>query len=377
MIDYDWLIIGGGLHGSFVARRILDAAPGIDLAVLDPAGPLDAWRRRANACGMSYLRSSNAHHLGRRADALRRFARARGFDATHELGYYRRPSRALFEAQSAEALTGLPRIRDRAIAIEDAARGWRVHTGCNAVLHARRVAFAPGPNAPLRPVWARDAEHVYDADFALERAGTGERLAVVGGGISGAQLALRAAAYGYCVHWITRDTPRRADFDSDPCYAGPRCLSPFARTPIAARTALLEQARQPGTLPPDVYARITAALAAGELGWQRGHVRAVNDDGLQFEPGRRLTADRVILAAGFEARPRNNLLADCITRLALATDHDGHVFVNDALEAAPGLHLLGRAASLQLGPMAGNIKGARLAGKRLAAIAGRYARQVA
>jgi NADH dehydrogenase FAD-containing subunit len=229
--------------------------------------------------------------------------------------------------------------------------------------------LALGPNAPWRPAWATGCEHVYDPDFdGLEAADA--RTVVVGGGITGAQLALRLQSLGRSVCWVTRDLPRVADFDSDPCYAGPRCLAPFQRTPIAQRTALLEAARRPGTLPPDIHARMAAALAAGEIGWQRGDVVARDAGGLQFADGRHLAADRVILATGFQPQPASNsLLAGCIHDYELRCDRHGHVFINDVLEAVPGLHLLGNPASLQLGPMAGNIQGARLAGRRLAPVA--------
>ncbi|MES1930856.1 hypothetical protein SADO_16473 [Salinisphaera dokdonensis CL-ES53] len=366
---FDWLIVGGGLHGSFVAEAIRRAAPRSTLAVLDDQGPLDAWQRRAAACRMTYLRSSNAHHLGPRADDLRRFAAEKDFDAAHELGYYRRPSRALFEAHAARALTGIERILDRAEKIERTASGWRAITVGGARHDTKRLVLALGPNAPYRPAWAAGCEHVYDKDFDAA-ADPAARTAVVGGGITGAQLALRLQAQDQRVCWVTRDTPKRADFDSDPCYAGPRCLAPFERTLIEQRSALLCAARQPGTLPPDVFARITAALAAGDIAWRRGTVETCEQNGLGFSDGTRLAADRIILATGFDHRPaRGSLLHRCIQEYDLRCDEDGHIFMNPSLEAAPGLHLLGRPASLQLGPMAGNIKGARLAGVRLGDLA--------
>lgn len=365
---YDWLIIGGGPHGRFIANAIHRAAPDAALAVLDPAGLLDAWCRRADACGMTYLRSSNAHHLGARADSLRVFAGEHGFDGRAELGYYRRPSRALFEAHARWALTRpVTPIAAAALSIERRHPGWQVHTDAGDVLAARRVVLATGPGQPYRPPGLALAEHVFDSDFVL---GTpGRRTAVIGGGITGAQLALRGAEAGHTVCWLTRSPPRAADFDSDPCYAGPRCMTPFIDTPIAARTRLLRDARQPGTLPPDVMTRITAALSARQLSWQCAGVAEYRDHQLRLENGRTLAAERVILATGFEpiAR-RHSLLGRCIEQLDLTTDDD-HVVINDALEALPGLHLAGRPASLQLGPMAGNLKGARMAGQRLARVA--------
>ncbi|RJS93551.1 FAD/NAD(P)-binding protein [Salinisphaera sp. Q1T1-3] len=368
MTDYDWLIIGGGPHGRFAARAIAHAAPDSRLAVIDPAPALAAWRRRAAACDMRYLRSSNAHHLGARADSLRRFSDAHGYDARHALGYYRRPSRALFEAHAEATLGRLPQITARALDVAPGDTDWQVATDDGARRRAARVVLATGPGRPYRPPGLDDAEHVFDPDFDLGEPGAAT--VVIGGGITGAQLALRAMRAGHRVCWLTRAPPRASDFDAEPCYAGPRCMTPFVATPTAERTALLAEARRPGTLPPDVHADITAALAAGSLTWRRGTAVARDDDAVLLADGRRLAAERVILATGFASAPTpDSVLARVVQRLALVDDGAGHLALDSMLQAAPGLHVIGRPASLVLGPMAGNIKGARTAGQRLARVA--------
>jgi len=366
----DWLIVGGGPHGCFIADALLRAHPALAVAIVDPAGPLDAWCRRADACGMVYLRSSNAHHLGARADSLRRFADEQGFDRAHELGYYRRPSRALFEGHARASLQAPSRwLAARANTPSRILNGWTVTTDTGHTLAARRVVLATGPGQPYRPPGLSDAEHVFDTDFVLGV--PGRRTVIVGGGITGAQLALRAIDAGHDICWVTRTQPRPADFDSEPRYAGRLGMDPFLAAPMEERTQLLRDARQPGTLPPDILARITAALTSRQLAWQCASVVGYDSGQLSFEDGRVIDAERVILATGFEPVPaRRSVLGRCIESLGLATDDDGHVVVNASLEAAPGLHIAGRAASLQLGPMAGNLKGARMAGQRLAAIAG-------
>ncbi|MGN8198363.1 FAD/NAD(P)-binding protein [Salinisphaera sp. RV14] len=367
--DYDWLVIGGGPHGRFIAASIAQAAPAARLAVVDPMPAMAAWRARAAACGMRYLRSSNAHHLGARADSLRRFAAARGYDEAHALGYYRRPSLALFDAH-ARAELGTPRHIPRGARRLSREHGaWRVELD-HAAPTARRVVLATGPNRPYRPAGLEAAEHVFDPHFAL--GAPGRATVIVGGGITGAQLALRAIGAGHRVCWLTRQPPVRADFDSDPCYAGPRCLAPFAEASWAQRTALLAQARQPGTLPPDIYSAITSALASGALAWRRGEPTRRCAAGVMLADGRRIDAERVILATGFVHRPdADSVLGRAVADFDLATDAAGHLHLDRELAVAPGLHVAGRPASLQLGPMAGNIKGARLAGRVLATLAGR------
>ncbi|MDA3920483.1 MAG: FAD/NAD(P)-binding protein [Salinisphaera sp.] len=370
MTDYDWLIIGGGPHGRFIAASIARAAPAARLAIVDPLAAMAVWRARATACGMRYLRSSNAHHLGARADSLRRFAAEHGYDDAHMLGYYRRPSLGLFDAHAAAELGAPTHIRRSAHGLARDDGAWRVQLDTGDSLTAERVVLATGPGRPSRPAGFETTEHVFDPDFALGE--PGRATVIVGGGITGAQLALRAAEAGHRVCWLTRHKPVRADFDSDPCYAGPRCLVPFADTPLAERTALLAEARFPGTLPPDIYSAITAALAAGEIAWRQGHPTRLTETGVALADGRIIDAERVILATGFAHRPApDSVLGRTIADLRLVTDTAGHLHLDSELAAAPGLHVAGRPASLQLGPMAGNIKGARLAGQTLADVARR------
>lgn len=362
---WDWLIIGGGLQGAYAAASLIRAAPDAALAVIDPNPPLAAWCRRADACGMAYLRSPSAHHLGPSAGGLRAFAAEHGYDGEHWLGVYRRPSRALFEHHTAATLPSCPRIEMPAEAIEPAGNAWRVIDSAGAKHLAHRVVLATGPGLPNRPL---DAPHIFDTDFKLPDRPA--RLAVVGGGISGAQLALRAMAAGHAVTWATRHQPRQATFDSDPCFAGPKCLRPFQAATRAERRRQLAAARHPGTLPPAIYAEITAAIAAGHLDWCRASSPSLTTDDLALGDGRSRTVDHVYLATGLTNRPDpDGVLGRLASRYTSGFDADGHLELDTDLQIAPGLHVLGRAASLALGPMAPNIKGARIAGARLASIA--------
>ena len=368
MAYYDWLIIGAGPQGRFVATALLAADPALALALVDPEPPMQAWHRRAAATGMRYLRSSNAHHLGQHRRSLLRFSHSAGYDARDLLGYYKRPSLALFNALAEAELAGVHQIRRRARRVSPDSNLWQVVLDDATTTTARHVVLATGPGQPWRPPGLGTCEHVFDDDFHL--GAPGRATVIVGGGITGAQLALRASAKGHRVAWLTRRAPEACDFDSEPRYAGPLGMRPFLAAPIAQRTALLAQARRPGTLPPDVHADITARLAAGALDWIRGEPVALEDNALRLADGRVLAAERVILATGFQSEPgEDSLLARVLADTGARTDGQGHIPLDDDLQIAPGLHVVGRAASLSLGPMAGNIKGARWAGERLAAVA--------
>lgn len=369
MADYDWLLVGAGIHGQFIARCLKRAAPAARVALIDPHEPLADWRRRCQNCGMQYLRSTSVHHLGLAANSLRLYARQHGYDETHMLGRYQRPSLALFNAHAHEQPRPAPQIYQQARHIAAEANGdWRLELADGQALTSRRVVLATGPGRTRRPAGLETAAHVLDTDFELGPPGAATL--IIGGGISGAQLALRASQAGHRICWLTRYAPQQADFDSHGCYAGPRCLEPFWQTPLAQRSALLDQARRPGTLPPDIHRHITMALAKGQLVWQKGTPHQLVPQGLQLADGRIVQAERVILATGFETHIQpESLLHQAMKQTGALEDGRGHLQLENDLSIAPGLHITGRPASLQLGPMAGNIKGARLAGQILADMA--------
>src|SRR5699024_7173324 len=128
-----------------------------------------------------------------------------------------------------------------------------------------RVVLVPGPAVPARPTWGRHLLHVLDNDFA-QRYSTWpakQHVVIVGGGLSAAQRAIACARQGHAVTLLSRHRLRPAAFDSNPCFSGPRCLQPFLRRPMAERPAILEAARNPGTLPPDIDSELTALLDSG------------------------------------------------------------------------------------------------------------------
>ena len=73
----EWLIIGGGVHGTYLSR-VLTHQAGVassGVRVLDPwEEPLSRFLSCASATGMGHLRSSIVHHLDAEPMSLRRFA---------------------------------------------------------------------------------------------------------------------------------------------------------------------------------------------------------------------------------------------------------------------------------------------------------------
>lgn len=78
---FECVVVGGGIHGTYVADALCESLD-IDtttLALVDPNDRLLAsFREKAEACGMTALRSAYVQHLGRELFALAKFAQRHG-----------------------------------------------------------------------------------------------------------------------------------------------------------------------------------------------------------------------------------------------------------------------------------------------------------
>ncbi len=379
---FDWLVVGGGIHGLHLAHA-LTARHGVDpgrLRIVDPAErPLTRWHTVTGAVGMEYLRSPVVHHVGLAPMDLQHFGRGRR-DAF--LGRYNRPSLALFR-DHADAVfegRGLDRCWTRAgvTGLRPHRGGWRAETDHGA-LDAGRVLLAVGAGPPALPAWAEALRgdgcrvgHILDTGFRRGDLPTGH-VAVVGGGISAAQVALALGA-DRPTTLVMRHPIREAEFDSSPMWLGPARMARFGRiTDPAARRAEITFARNRGSMPEDVSRRLRGGIARGVLTRIEADVVAAEARGtgavLTMTGGRELRCDAVVLATGVCAgRPGGRWLDRTIRDLRLPVAPCGYPIVDATLAWAPGLHVSGGLAELELGPVARNIAGAQRAADRLAGI---------
>ena len=107
--------------------------------------------------------------------------------------------------------------------------------------------------------------HVFDPALRPLDAST-PRIAIIGGGISAAQVALDAARRGHEVELICRHAIRSHQYDSDPGWFGPKNMRGYERVRSAeTRRELISTARNRGSLPADVETALRAALADGSV----------------------------------------------------------------------------------------------------------------
>lgn len=385
----DWLILGGGMHGthlSFYLTRVIGVSPD-RLRVLDPyLEPLAHWYRQAGNTGMEYLRSPHVQNLDHDPWSIVTFARTRdGKSLARYIPKHNRPSLALFRAHTnwlvrKHQLDQL-RLVGRANGLTRLDHGWRVETDQGAV-DAWNVILAFGATEqPHRPAWANhlpapQVQHIFAPDFTRAYVQPNQHITVVGGGITAAQTALSFTTTNPGrVTLLMRHAQRIANFDSDECWVGATCLNDFHAEPdFDRRRAIIKAVRHRGSLPPDVVAQLQYAQTQGLIEVQEGEIASVSTIGSRFclhlhDPKAQAT-DHVVLATGFErTRPGGQWLDAAVENYELSTAACGFPIVDPTLRWADGLYVCGPLAELEVGPVARNIIGARLAAARIGKMA--------
>ena len=379
----DWLIIGGGIHGVHLAARLLGEA-GVEahtIRIVDPGEQLlERWRHCTETTGMTHLRSPSVHHLDLNPWSLQLRAGQRSdrdpslFAAPND-----RPALGFFNDHCDEVIEifGLADLHVRARAVACSIVGDRVHVELSSgeQITSQKVVLALGSSdQPEWPSWAPRNQalihHVFSKGFDGWPQGI-ESVAVVGGGISAAQVALRLLDEGHQVHLVSRHALREHQFDSDKGWLGPKYMTGFsAEKDVNRRRVLITQARHRGSVPPEVSRPLLKAIEAGDLCWHESGVQALDVQGdrvlIDLISGGSVEVERVLLATGFAMpRPGGELVDRLISSASLSCAQCGYPIVDDKLSWHPCVFVSGPLAELELGPTARNIHGARRAGDRI------------
>ncbi|MDG1482252.1 MAG: FAD/NAD(P)-binding protein [Myxococcota bacterium] len=390
----DWVIIGGGIHGVHLAVQLIGEA-GVAperLRIIDP-GPtlLRSWKRCSANTGMRYLRSPAVHHLDLDPWSLLRYAETveqrEGEARPLFAPPYSRPSVELFAEHCADVVSRYDlealHIQDTASEITLSCDRVSVALGESGTLSARHVLLAMGAAAqPRWPAWASTLMahgmhiyHIFDPGFRLAPETWPGRVAVIGGGISGAQAAMRLADGKREVHLIARHALRKHQFDSDSGWVGPKNMRGFTTIrSLKKRRAMIRAARNVGSLPPDVYRELRASMQRDAIQWHQGEVTASSmGSGAMLQIGsERLYVDAILLATGFEDhRPGGALVDRMIESHDLPCASCGFPVVDNHLRWHPRVFVTGPLADLELGPVSRNIIGARRAAERIVPVAQR------
>ncbi len=392
MSDFDWVIVGGGPFGVHVAVRLL--AEGTvspeRLCIVDPAPELlHRWNCHTASTGMRFLRSPAVHHLGvepfgllQHAGRRKRDRRKRDLFAPPK----RRPALKLFASHSASVMKAynIParHVQDRVTRIQLQADAALLSLQGGRRLTAGRIVLAIGNSDA--PRWPESASrlraagglvrHIFEGESALEPNELPKSVAILGGGISAAQLAVRLADAGKTVTIIARHFPREHDFDSEPGWIGPKYMRGFAAVQDpGVRRHIISKARHRGSMPPDVKRALTRAQNAGSVRWTVGALMGgtvhggsmvLALDGEQAD----VEVEALVLATGFSSRrPGGEMLDKLVAEHDLPVAECGYPLVDDQLRWHPRVFVTGPLAELELGPTARNLTGARRAADRVVA----------
>lgn len=377
----DWLIVGGGIHGTYLSNHLLKSgrASADKLMVLDPHdAPLALWKRRTTNTRMEYLRSPAEHNLDVGPGALIRFARSRtGFGAEF-YSKYQRPSLNLFNSHCNHVIASgkleATRCKGTAVALEQKNGAYIVSTESGA-LEARRVILSLGNDCLSIPEWAKVLEtsdapivHIFSPQLQEASRKDWTRAVVIGGGISGLQLALNLAKQKPgAVTLLHSKTLKTSQFDADPCWLDKRCLNLLTRqADYTERRRIVDHARNWGSFPEDVRRQLERALKCESIKCIESSVCTASADRnqvqLKLSNERTIESDLVILATGFErCLPGGEFLKNTIDNLSLSCAPCGFPTIDKYLRWSNNLYVTGALAELVIGPASRNIVGARLA----------------
>jgi len=350
---------------------------------------MQRWRTAFSALDIAHLRSPTVHHPDDDPWAFVDYVRG-DESGTFRDGQYVLPATTSFHrfCDEVTVLCDLEHVVHPS-SVEHINVGGR---GAGAVLDladgtqisARHVVVATNPRLPHVPTFAAAARHAAPAVVRLasevDLQGTlPSSVLVVGGGLTGAQLALGAHARGVRVHYATRGRIRVQPFDVDAGWLGPRHLDAFHAEPdLAARRAMLTAARPFGTMPgfaaKELRRAATSGLALHE-GAEVVGLLLVDGAGAGFSgasatlgDGARVQVDEVWLATGTTVDVLADPLCASLQAMAPIPIHGGLPAI-DAGCRWPGteVFLVGSCAALRVGPAAAIMFGHRQAAVRVCA----------
>jgi hypothetical protein len=351
------------------------------LEAIDPSGRwLAAWDRRFAAQAIPHLRSPAVHHP--HPDPFALLAQCEPEELVTS-GNTRLPTSA-----------GFRRFVDAQV--EAADLDGRVHAGKLRALsldpdgRARLVLDDGSQRCPDHVVLAANArhavlpavlEHLRDhprvaVGEAARLADTpvGGRIAVLGGGLSAAHLAVGAAERGAEVHLLTRRRLTVRRFDTHPSWLGPSKRRPFEREPDPfLRRRAIDRARGGGTIPHRMRQRLQTHVDRGAIVLhERTTILAADADSrgvcVDLRGSGRLETDVLWTATGGAIDvARDDLCRTLQGRFPTTIAGGLPELTTDLRWPGTNVHLVGGVAGLRLGPTAGNLIGHRRAAQRLVA----------
>ncbi|NJM64787.1 MAG: lysine N(6)-hydroxylase/L-ornithine N(5)-oxygenase family protein [Leptolyngbyaceae cyanobacterium CRU_2_3] len=384
----DIAIIGAGPHALTLVAHLLQKRQTLrdSFLVLDPSGTwMRQWHQQFAALEIPHLRSPVVHHPDPNSGALRSFAE---FRSQELFPPYDLPGTRLF-GDFCQNLIDRWQLRERVLPaqvqriepITHRSRSrWRLWLAEGHSIFSRRVVLAIGGGSLQVPDWVARIPLPYPRDQLCHSQQVdlrnlqlaGERILIVGGGLTSGHLAVGALARGAEVLLMVRRNLQEKLFDAEPGWLGPKYLKGFAAEPDCQRRwEMIQQARNGGSMTPAMMMAlrrhqrqrkltIHEHCQITEAHWQNNRWQ------IHCQDGESLECDHLWLATGTKLDAMTQPLFKEILA-AYPNEMVNGLPVLDTHLRWPGceLYLMGGLAGLQVGPVARNLSGARMASDRI------------
>jgi cation diffusion facilitator CzcD-associated flavoprotein CzcO len=387
----DIAIVGAGPHALTLVAHLLQKRQQMRqrFMVFDPSGTwISQWQKRFAALEIPHLRSPAVHHPDANPFALRAFAESRSAELFPP---YDLPGTQLFQdfCQSVSQRWQLQErvYPDQVIKIEPIApRQFRLGLSNGQSLLARRVVIADGGGGtPQIPDWVSQIPSSYPPDRLLHSSQIdlrglrlqGERVLIVGGGLTSGHLALGAIARGAQVILMTRRQLFEKLFDADPGWLGPKYLKDFwAESDWSKRWQMIQQARNGGSMTPAVLTQLRQLSREGKITFYE-HCQVAQatwkdswklccDNYAAHDCIHQSQIDRIWLSTGTTLDASCNPLLQNVMKTHPIPIINGLPILDDHLRwRGCELFVMGGLAALRVGPSARNLSGARMASDRI------------
>ncbi|MDJ0617196.1 MAG: FAD/NAD(P)-binding protein [Calothrix sp. MO_192.B10] len=384
----DLAIIGAGPQALTLVTHLLQKRQKIrsKIAVFDPSGRwLSQWKQQFAALGIPHLRSPAVHHPDPNPFALRKFAESR----PHELfPPYDLPGTQLFDdfcedvirrwdLENAVTAGEITRIQPLPHSFRPRLGLW-LKDGKSII--ARRVVLATGSSQTQIPDWVSQIQASYPQDRLchsqlidlrkLQLAG--ERILIVGGGLTSGHLAMGALSRMAKVDIFIRRQLQEKIFDAEPGWLGPKYLKGFfAESDFQQRWKMIQSARNGGSMTPAMGMQLRREVRQGKVRIYE-NTQVVKAEWLgnywliRTTGGEEYEYDRIWLSTGtrFDVHSQP-LLEEVLQAYPIPVINGLPVLDNHLCWRGCPLFIMGGLAALQIGPTARNLSGARMASEKL------------
>lgn len=386
--NIDLAIIGAGVQSLTLTTHLLQKSGKHyhKFLVFDPSQTwLSQWQQQFAAQQIPYLRSPAVHHPDPNPHQLRTFAEKRHNELFPP---YDRPGTKLFNDFCDEVIRRwkladkvYPAKVSQILPTKHSSRSrFQLVLDTGETIIARRVVLATGSGKIQLPNWVEKITSDYPSDRLCHSQQvnlnqlklTGERILIVGGGLTSGHLAKGTINLGATVTLMTRKQLQEKIFDADPGWLGPKYLKDFhSQTNWYVRYQQIQQARNGGSMTPDMMLQLRKASHERKISineccqirdaqWQDNlwQISCLDDSKHQF--------NRIWLATGTRFNVTEHPLLQNVLE-AYPTEIINGLPVLDEYLRLPksNFFIMGGLAALQIGPVARNIGGGKMACQRI------------